>query len=160
MAYRLYDDTSKVDSEDCAAPSPGPLPATSNVSLYIGPVRAVAPTAVLNSGKIDRVGPQVHANTLSHHLGIFRRNLAAPLRWLSCSFPLDSSPDSGSLDPHAPSASLLWGASPLSWGSLSLASASLLNCCVPLHSLSSSGGLHSRFCVASSCPVVARGTIF
>ena len=103
MAYRLYDYTSKVDSEDCAAPSPGPLPATSNVSLYISPVRAVAPTAVLNSGKLDRVGPHVHANTLSHHLGIFRRNLAAPLRWLSCSFPLDSSPDSGSLDLDAPS---------------------------------------------------------
>ena len=89
---------STADSEDCAVPSPGSLPAISNVSQYIRPDLAVAPTAVLDPGNLGLLGSHVHANPLSHHLGIFRRSLAVPHWWLSHSFLLDSPPDSGPTD--------------------------------------------------------------
>ena len=116
-----------VDSEDCAAPWPGSLPAVSNAVLSKTPIvvevggsssntqvsldaslghlvgcrldLSVAPTVVLDPGNPDLLGFRVRVGALCRYLGIFRHGLAVPLRWLCRSRLLDSLlPDSFPLD--------------------------------------------------------------
>ena len=154
-----------VDSEDCAAPWPGSLPAVSNAVLSKTPIvvevggsssntqvsldaslghlvgcrldLSVAPTVVLDPGNPDLLGFRVRVGALCRYLGIFRHGLAVPLRWLCRSRLLDSLlPDSFPLDLVTAIGTSV-RASLSICGSLSRLSILPLNRCVPLCSLSS-----------------------